>query len=132
MRNESWTSHGGPWPWSGMAFGRRARFFESGEVRLAILSLLSEGPKHGYQLMKEMEGELRRRETKLGLAPMNVEAVTAENAPVADVAVEDAPVEASEDASAEAPSGEETPATEGQGESGSEAAPEAPETEPVP
>jgi len=38
-----------------MAFGRRARFFESGEVRLAILSLLSEGPKHGYQLMKEME-----------------------------------------------------------------------------
>jgi len=38
-----------------MAFGRRSRFFESGEVRLAILSLLSEGPKHGYQLMKEME-----------------------------------------------------------------------------
>jgi DNA-binding PadR family transcriptional regulator len=37
----------------GMAFGRR--FFESGEVRLAILSLLSEGPKHGYQLMKELE-----------------------------------------------------------------------------
>ena len=37
----------------GMAFGRR--FFESGEVRLAILSLLSDGPKHGYQLMKELE-----------------------------------------------------------------------------
>jgi DNA-binding PadR family transcriptional regulator len=55
MRNEWWTSHGGPWPWSAMASGRRARFFESGEVRLAILSLLSEGPKHGYQLMKEME-----------------------------------------------------------------------------
>jgi DNA-binding PadR family transcriptional regulator len=35
-------------------FGRR-RFFESGEVRLAILSLLAEGPKHGYQLMKELE-----------------------------------------------------------------------------
>jgi DNA-binding PadR family transcriptional regulator len=34
--------------------GGRARFFESGEVRLAILSLLSEGPKHGYQLMKEL------------------------------------------------------------------------------
>jgi DNA-binding PadR family transcriptional regulator len=31
------------------------RFFELGEMRFAILSLLSEGPKHGYQLMKEME-----------------------------------------------------------------------------
>jgi len=37
-------------PWSG-----RQRFFESGEMRLAILSMLTEGPKHGYQLMKEME-----------------------------------------------------------------------------
>ncbi|HEX3875446.1 MAG TPA: PadR family transcriptional regulator [Bryobacteraceae bacterium] len=35
-------------------FGGRNRFFESGEVRLAVLSLLSEAPKHGYQLMKEM------------------------------------------------------------------------------
>ena len=45
---------GGFPPFAGMAFGKRSRFFESGEVRLAILSLLSEGPKHGYQLMKEM------------------------------------------------------------------------------
>jgi DNA-binding PadR family transcriptional regulator len=37
-----------------MNFGRQ-RFFETGEVRLAILSLLAEGPKHGYQLMKEMQ-----------------------------------------------------------------------------
>jgi DNA-binding PadR family transcriptional regulator len=37
-----------------MSFGRQ-RFFETGEVRLAILSLLAEGPKHGYQLMKEMQ-----------------------------------------------------------------------------
>ena len=36
-----------------MAFGRR--FFESGEVRLAILSLIRDGPKHGYQLMKDLE-----------------------------------------------------------------------------
>jgi DNA-binding PadR family transcriptional regulator len=41
-------------PWSAFASGR-TRFFEFGEVRLAILSLLSEGPKHGYQLMKDME-----------------------------------------------------------------------------
>jgi len=33
----------------------RGRFFEIGEFRIAILSLLSEGPKHGYQIMKEMK-----------------------------------------------------------------------------
>jgi DNA-binding PadR family transcriptional regulator len=55
MRKESWSqSEGHSWPWATFAFGRRGRFFESGEIRLAILSLLSEGPKHGYQLMKEM------------------------------------------------------------------------------
>lgn len=42
-------------PWAAFAMGRRGRFFETGEVRLALLSLLSEGPKHGYQLMKEMK-----------------------------------------------------------------------------
>jgi DNA-binding PadR family transcriptional regulator len=41
--------HGGePWGW-------RRKFFESGEVRLALLSLLAERPMHGYELMKEME-----------------------------------------------------------------------------
>src|SRR5579872_7474492 len=54
MRSENWWSQGFP-NWGSMHFGGRSRFFESGEVRLAILSLLSEGPKHGYQLMKEME-----------------------------------------------------------------------------
>src|SRR2546426_12707894 len=37
-----------PWGW-------RRRFFESGEVHLALLSLLAERPMHGYELMKEME-----------------------------------------------------------------------------
>ena len=50
MRNQFW-DFGGGFPFPGMAFGRR---FGSGEIRLAILSLLSEGPKHGYQLMKEI------------------------------------------------------------------------------
>ena len=36
------------------AFGPKGRFFGTGEMRLAILSLLGEEPKHGYQLMKEM------------------------------------------------------------------------------
>jgi DNA-binding PadR family transcriptional regulator len=54
MRPDFSGAYGGSW-WPPFGFGGRARFFESGEVRLAILSLLSEGPKHGYQLMKEME-----------------------------------------------------------------------------
>ncbi len=58
MSKAFWGYAGGWPPWAGgfgFGFGRRGRFFESGEIRLAILSLLSEGPKHGYQLMKEME-----------------------------------------------------------------------------
>lgn len=44
-------SHGhGSEPW-----GWRRRFFESGEVRLALLSLLAERPMHGYELMKALE-----------------------------------------------------------------------------
>ena len=35
--------------------GGKRRFFESGQVRLAILSLLKEGPKHGYELIKQFE-----------------------------------------------------------------------------
>src|SRR6266702_4444054 len=51
--SKQWWGFAGAYPWAGMAFGRQ-RFFEAGELRLALLSLLSEGPKHGYQLMKEM------------------------------------------------------------------------------
>ena len=40
--------HFGPWAWEG-------RFFERGEVALAMLSLLEAGPKHGYELMRELE-----------------------------------------------------------------------------
>lgn len=35
--------------------GLRGRFFGPGELRLALLSLLAEGPKHGYELMKQLE-----------------------------------------------------------------------------
>lgn len=41
--------------WAAMASGQSAKFFEAGELRLAILSLLEAGAKHGYQLMKEMQ-----------------------------------------------------------------------------
>ena len=40
----------------GFPWGRRwGRFFGPGEVRLALLSMLESGPKHGYELMKELE-----------------------------------------------------------------------------
>lgn len=38
----------GPWSWE-------ARFFNKGELALAVLSLLEDGPKHGYEIMKELE-----------------------------------------------------------------------------
>lgn len=46
----------GPAPWAAYRpWNRWSRFFGGGEVRLALLSLLEEGPKHGYQLMKDLE-----------------------------------------------------------------------------
>lgn len=35
--------------------GPRRTFFRQGEVRLALLSLLGDGPAHGYELMKRLE-----------------------------------------------------------------------------
>jgi DNA-binding PadR family transcriptional regulator len=45
---------GGGFPWGGRS-GRWGRFFGPGEIRLALLSMLESGPKHGYELMKELE-----------------------------------------------------------------------------
>ncbi len=47
-------SNWGGWAAFGPLGGRR-RFFEPGQVRLAVLSLLKEGPKHGYELIKQFE-----------------------------------------------------------------------------
>jgi DNA-binding PadR family transcriptional regulator len=38
--------------WGG---GMRSRFFGPGELRLALLSLLGDGPQHGYELMRQLE-----------------------------------------------------------------------------
>src|SRR5438105_9836040 len=43
----------GMFPWG--RGGRWGRFFGPGEIRLALLSMLEGGPKHGYELMKELE-----------------------------------------------------------------------------
>jgi len=40
---------------AGMWGALRARLFGPGELRLALLSLLAEAPRHGYDLMKELE-----------------------------------------------------------------------------
>ena len=57
MSRSYWTWPGADWHKAGFfgPWARRGRFFEHGEVRLAILSLLSETPRHGYDLMKELE-----------------------------------------------------------------------------
>ena len=39
----------------GRGRGPRRGFFRQGEVRLALLSLLNDGPAHGYELMKRLE-----------------------------------------------------------------------------
>ena len=44
---------GAGFPWG--RGGRWGRFFGPGEIRLALLSMLESGPKHGYELMKELE-----------------------------------------------------------------------------
>lgn len=48
-----WDMHRfGPWSLEG-------KFFERGEVRLALLSLLTDGPRHGYELMTVIEERSR-------------------------------------------------------------------------
>lgn len=56
----TWWSRGFATPFMGAGFpwgrgGRWGRFFGPGEIRLALLSMLESGPKHGYELMKELE-----------------------------------------------------------------------------
>src|SRR5512142_152279 len=56
MRHHGWKG----WGWDPRAFGGfgprgGGSFFRAGEVRLALLSLLADGPAHGYELMKRLE-----------------------------------------------------------------------------
>ncbi len=58
--------------WESFAFGfsprgffwagprrRRRQWFESGDMKYVILKLLNEKPRHGYEVMKELEDRLR-------------------------------------------------------------------------
>ena len=53
-----WQSARPSWPLVYPDIRGRTRFFGLGEVRLAVLSMIEESPKHGYQLMKELTSRL--------------------------------------------------------------------------
>ena len=63
MRSRGWQGNWGPFHfdfgdegWSGGGRGRRARrMFEGGELRLVLLKLISEQPRHGYDLIRAIE-----------------------------------------------------------------------------
>lgn len=38
---------------------RRRQWFESGDMKYVILKLLREKPRHGYEVMKDLEGQMR-------------------------------------------------------------------------
>jgi DNA-binding PadR family transcriptional regulator len=46
------------WPLFGQDAKGRTRFFGLGEVRLAVLSLIAENPRNGYQVIKELASRL--------------------------------------------------------------------------
>jgi len=49
--------HGfGDWgDWGGGPRGRRGRMFDSGELRLVLLKLIADSPRHGYDLIRAVE-----------------------------------------------------------------------------
>ena len=56
-----WGSHWGPFHFDfgdgseGGRRGRRGRMFESGELRLVLLKLIADEPRHGYDLIRAIE-----------------------------------------------------------------------------
>jgi DNA-binding PadR family transcriptional regulator len=53
-RGDFWPGGHGP-GFGPMRGGRMGRFFEHGDLRLVILSLIAEKPRHGYELIKAIE-----------------------------------------------------------------------------
>ena len=58
--HEAFRRHGhgpggfGRWRQGGGFAGREGRMFDSGELRLVILALIAEKPRHGYEVIKEL------------------------------------------------------------------------------
>ena len=44
-----------PGGWGGRRSGRRARMFEGGQLRLVLLKLIADEPRHGYDLIRAIE-----------------------------------------------------------------------------
>ncbi len=49
--------HGGFGAWGGFG-GFRERLFEKGDLKYVILDLLAEKPRHGYDIIRDLEGKL--------------------------------------------------------------------------
>lgn len=49
--------HRGPFG-GGMRGGRSGRMFQHGDLRLLILALIAEAPRHGYEIIREIESRL--------------------------------------------------------------------------
>lgn len=53
-----WGEFGGRFGGRGFGSAVRGRFFESGDLRFVILKLISEKPRHGYDVIKAIEEKL--------------------------------------------------------------------------
>src|ERR1700741_3032027 len=54
--HRGWGRHGwGDWTGTGGGTRGRRRMFDGGELRLVLLKLISEQPRHGYDLIREIE-----------------------------------------------------------------------------
>ena len=51
----SWAGFEDFWAGRGRGRGRGGRMFEQGDLKLVILRLLEEKPRHGYEIIKELE-----------------------------------------------------------------------------
>lgn len=50
--------HGGPGGHGGRGGGRGGRFFEHGGLKFVVLALLAERPRHGYEIIKDIEDKV--------------------------------------------------------------------------
>jgi DNA-binding PadR family transcriptional regulator len=55
---EGWGFRMGRGAWGGGSRGRRRQWFEAGDMKYVILKLLRDKPRHGYEVMKELEDRM--------------------------------------------------------------------------
>jgi DNA-binding PadR family transcriptional regulator len=52
--------------------GRLGRFFAHGDLRLVILHLIAEKPRHGYEIIKEIEQQVAGTYSPSPLGPVTI------------------------------------------------------------